>query len=98
MIEATCPACAKDVELRVQTHVASSYSGDASGRFFDRDYRLGQPMAWWPVGDARRAEWRETERAVFDDASSAEEACYASCSACDAELCVVARWVSALAR
>ena len=41
VVDETCPACGKRSRLRCQTHVASDYSGDASGRFHDREYHLG---------------------------------------------------------
>ncbi|HVK75724.1 MAG TPA: hypothetical protein VM734_20480 [Kofleriaceae bacterium] len=91
-VEARCPFCRDVVRLRCQTHVASDHAGDATGRFHDRDYELGQPMAWWPREherfDAwRGGRWRAEERAPGFD----QEACYATCT-CGAELYVVVRF------
>lgn len=80
-----CPSCATNTTIRAQTHVASDYGGDATGRFHDRTYRLGETMAWWPREDQRFDRWRE----VYEDAI---EACYSNCSACNAELCAVIRF------
>lgn len=92
-VEALCPACGNVVRLRCQTHVASDYGGDTTGRFHDRDYELGQAMAWWPRDDKRFELWRagrwrsEDRESAFD-----AEACYATCSICDASLYVVLRF------
>jgi hypothetical protein len=55
--EAVCPRCGAS-GLRGQTHIASSYAGDKSGRFFDRTYELGEQMAWWATDDPRYPEWK----------------------------------------
>ncbi len=89
LIDAACPACARSALVRCQTHVASSYDGDASRRFHDREYRLGQRMAWSQPGDPRHDEWRQ-EYGAAD--SLAEEPCYSDCTACGAELLVVIRF------
>jgi hypothetical protein len=96
-------------EVRCQTHVASSYRGDASGRFHDRAYRVGEAMAWWPRGDRRWGEWRvwggrggvsdregEAGEAGEADEEREEEACYADCAACGAELYVIVRFRAAV--
>jgi predicted RNA-binding Zn-ribbon protein involved in translation (DUF1610 family) len=93
VVDETCPACGKRSRLRCQTHVASDYSGDASGRFHDREYHLGQRMAWWPrehIGFERwRADrWHRDRNSV--DAAFDEEACHATCPVCDADLFVSA--------
>ena len=91
-VEATCPVCARSTALRCQTHVASSYAGDGTGRFFDREYRLGDTMAWWAEQDARHANWSQHSRGIGDNWSCIDEACDASCSACGSALCVVLRF------
>jgi hypothetical protein len=89
VVDATCPACARDVSLRCQTHVASSFDGDARGRFCHRDYRLGEPMAWWPPDSERYSDWRVNGRTDGDMSDTEdEEACYASCPLCAAKLFV----------
>jgi hypothetical protein len=52
-VSATCPLCGKAAIVRAQTMFASSYDGDETGRFFDRNYSLGAAMAWWPPKDSR---------------------------------------------
>ena len=85
--EGRCPACHTRSIVRAQTHVASSFDGDSSGRFCDRTYKLGDEMAWWPPADGRCEEWH------FDADPHARpavrEACYATCTHCRAELCMV---------
>ena len=44
--EDSCPSYRKKVTIRCQTHFCSDYDGDASGRFRDRTYKLGDKMAW----------------------------------------------------
>jgi hypothetical protein len=85
LIDARCPACNQRVVLRCQTQVASDYDGDASGRFHDREYRLGEALRWWPRGSEQYN--RSRNRGV--DTSHDEEACHASCADCGASLFVV---------
>ena len=82
-----CPACQSSQNLRAQTHVASSFSGDERGRFSNRSYRLGEAMAWWLPNDSRYPDWFKS----CDPAhmSPVQEACYSECVGCRAELCVV---------
>lgn len=85
--DSLCPACGTTQKLSMQTHVASSYSGDERGRFFDLTYRIGEAMRWWPADDPRHAAWREGGDPGHT--SPVREACYATCTGCRAELCVV---------
>ena len=87
----TCLACRREASIRCQTHIASSYDGDETGRFFDRDYRLGERMAWWVPGHKNYPEWREEEGLPISS-NDAVEACYSRCESCDAGLCVVLRF------
>jgi len=80
-VDAQCPACGALARIRCQTHVASDYGGDSTGRFHDREYALGQKMAWWPPGHER-----------FESELANEEACYSECGSCGADLCVVIRF------
>ena len=93
VIEATCPSCRRVSSLRAQTHVASDYSGDASGRFHDRQYRLGESMAWWPTSDPRYVGWR-ANAAPVQGIGSASEACYTDCLSCGAKLYAVIEFES----
>lgn len=91
IVSAHCPACGKEVDIRCQTHVASSYGGDTTGRFFDEEYRLGDPMRWWPRGHKKYEEWRVDGRKTNESLprKTDSECCYASCPACKAELFVI---------
>ena len=92
-IETRCPVCGNNSLLRCQTHVASDYAGDASGRFHGREYRLGQTMAWWPRTDKRFDSWRAQRRRVGHvEPEVDEEACYATCKLCNAPLYVIVRF------
>jgi hypothetical protein len=90
-VHGQCPAHGGPALISVQTHVASSFEGDAAGRFHDRNYQLGQGMRWWLPEDPRYAEWRVESRKIPPSHArrSCQEACYAVCTDCRAELCVV---------
>jgi hypothetical protein len=92
-----CPACGKEAPLLCQTHVASSFDGDETGRFCDRSYNLYERMVWWPREDPRFEDWPRAEHSELrdprlldaigppeppDDAYEAAEACYARCELC----------------
>ncbi|WP_157603835.1 hypothetical protein [Rhizobacter sp. Root1221] len=82
-----CPACRTSAMLRAQTHVAASFQGNGQGRFSGRTYRLNESLAWWPPTDPRYLSWQEgcdpAHRPLI------EEACYAECLSCHAELCAI---------
>ena len=94
VFEGRCPACGTAAMLRAQTHVASSYDGDASGRFHDSEYRLGESMKWWARDDPRFADWPADREFSKPEANNQleEEACYATCPNCKASLCVLLRF------
>ena len=86
-VQADCPACGQHTVIRCQTHVASSFDGDDSGRFCHRTYRLGERMPWFSpneTGYHRRQEMMEPCNQL-----NAREACYSNCTSCAAELYVV---------
>lgn len=83
--EALCPACGRGALIRAQTHVASSYGGDANGRFHDRTFALGERMPWLDVAsDQYAGEWPFSETP-----GDAHEACYSRCEECSAALFAV---------
>lgn len=87
-----CPACHRDATIRCQTHVASSYDG-STGRFMNREYRLGEKMRWWEETHPDYATWRVMgHRSPRPDSSHDEEACYSECTLCGARLYVVLRF------
>ncbi len=92
-VDAPCPGCGQLSRIRCQTHVASGYSGDGSGRFHDREYELGEQMAWWPRDHDEFDGWRANRMQAAPEGSSFdEEACYASCQSCGAALFAVVRF------
>ena len=93
VVEATCPACGSQATLRCQTHVASDFAGDGSRRFHDREYRVGDSMAWWPSSDSRFPQWRANRTSnPRVDPNVDEEACHATCNQCAAPLFVILRF------
>jgi hypothetical protein len=90
--EVTCPACGVRAPVRCQTHVASDYGANGDGRFHDVEYRLGERMRWCPEDDPDFPTWRVGGRRDGSDPSWDEEACYVTCEACHAALCVVIRF------
>lgn len=83
----TCPACKAPAVLRAQAHVAASHQGNEQGRFSGRTYRLNESLAWWTQEDPRYVSWQES--CDPSHRPRIEEACYAECLNCHAELCVV---------
>lgn len=94
IVEGRCPACKTKTTIRAQTHVASSYDGDASGRFHESEYQIGETMRWWDRDDSRFEKWPADRELSQPEVKSGreEEACYATCSNCNASLCVVLRF------
>ncbi len=92
-VEDVCAACGQQATLRCQTHVASSYGGDADGRFFDEVYSLGEKMRWFERGHRDYWQWRNDGRVNPDDDMQVdEEACYSDCLQCGADIVVVVRF------
>ena len=89
--EATCPSCHQLATIECQTHIASSFNGDKTGRFCHRTYRLGDKMLWYPLGHLRFNKWREDSE-PDQPPNQAVEACYCECQNCKAELCAVIRF------
>jgi hypothetical protein len=86
-VETKCPVCQKQVELRCQTHAASDYDGDQAGRFHDKEYRLGEPLRWWPKGHKNYPTWRVNGRIGSPNEGEFDwECCYTSCPSCRANL------------
>lgn len=91
--EALCPDCGRGASIRAQCYVASSRSG-LDGRFHDREYRLGERMAWWAPDDPDYVDWRDEGGSVrLAGDAEVRECCYASCRRCDTELFAVIRFV-----
>lgn len=88
--EFQCPNCLQVVVANCQTHVASDYNGDATGRFFDRTYNLGERMVWWSKSDPNYNDWCD-EYSIKETnfVESCKEACYVACPNCGTDLYVV---------
>ena len=93
--EELCPHCGETRRIRAQTHVASSYDGDESGRFQDDTYSLQDKMRWWRVGHADFEKWKDGNRKVIEGIDDREvfECCHASCMSCAGEIYAVIRFV-----
>jgi hypothetical protein len=91
VFQATCPVCGRHARVRAQTHVASSFDGDERGRFADREYEIGQALYWWPRTHRAFDTWRDAGIVTPDlsEPDRVEDACYARCSGCHAELFAV---------
>lgn len=90
LITARCPSCSCEVQLRCQTHIASDYGGDESGRFHDREYRVGDPLKWWPQQSPKYAKWRVNGiigGSGYGDFDT--ECCYTACPECKTNLYAV---------
>jgi hypothetical protein len=89
-----CPNCKKIAKIKCQTHVASSFDGDSTGAFRNREYEIGDIMRWWSKEDARFNEWRVNGKKVNNRPETKDdfECCYAICSNCDAELYALIRF------
>ncbi len=87
IINACCPVCQEQVELRCQTHVASSFDSDEATGFRNREYHLGERMAWWSRGDKKYTDWRANLQINGPSADSEDaECCYTDCPICKSEL------------
>ncbi|MEQ9073141.1 MAG: hypothetical protein RLP09_04740 [Sandaracinaceae bacterium] len=76
-----CPHCGQVVEARAQVHVAADFDGDETGRFLNREYRLGEKMRWF--SDADELDWigfceRNPVGALYETTT-------VTCSLCSAE-------------
>ena len=89
IIRSRCPSCGKQSEIKCQTHIASSFDGDESGRFCNRIYHIGEKLAWWSKGSKKYDEWRIKGKKDFDNSTIDFECCYASCLSCNAQLYVI---------
>jgi hypothetical protein len=83
-----CPACGVDTAIRAQCHIASSYDGDISGRFCDKDYQLKQKMAWWSDDHPESKSWADGDNQIAPK-SEIIECCYSICMKCNGSLYAV---------
>jgi hypothetical protein len=92
LLEMDCPACGQATMLRAQTHMASDYEGDERGRFMDREYRLGEPMWWFPKDTPDYPDWMTWGTGQVADI--VYEVCPACCPLCDSEVYAVVKFKS----
>lgn len=88
-VKATCPNCNKDAELMCQTHAASSFDGDETGRFCDHIYEIGDTMRWFDKADPRYMEWKSNGFTGTLPEDTDMECCYTDCPLCNDECFVV---------
>lgn len=83
-----CPQCGTDQIIRAQTHVASDYDGDSSGRFHDEIYKLGETMRWWELSHKNYQKWKFGNRINIpnDFKNETSECCYSKCMNCNSNL------------
>ena len=88
-----CPKCDREVEIRCQTHIASSYGG-MDKRFHGETYHLGEKMQWWPPEHPDFEKWRVDGCVIpcEDDPQFDRECCCSKCLSCGTELYVVIRF------
>ncbi|OQY44009.1 MAG: hypothetical protein DRR08_32125 [Candidatus Parabeggiatoa sp. nov. 2] len=93
LITHRCPNCSEQVDIRCQTHIASSYQGTTK-RFHNEIYRLGEKLRWWPTGHPDFEQWRVNGcvSPCEDDPLFDRECCYSECLSCGAELYIVIRF------
>jgi predicted protein tyrosine phosphatase len=84
LVDGVCPVCEQEGRIRCQTHIASSADGNETGRFCDREYALGDKMAWWGPGHRRFESW-------LKDGEASEE-CHSRCVTCEASVIVDIRF------
>lgn len=85
--EMTCPACHEHATIRCQTHIASDFGGDETGRFCHRVFKIGDRMPWYPEGHPEYDTWCfEGDPWTVEDA---REACYSTCQKCQEDLFAV---------
>ncbi len=89
VFDALCPFCSSISLIKAQCHVASTFEGDALGRFCNKTYRLNEDMLWWKQGNSRWPEWIAGGQSVRESMHLIDECCYANCTACNAEMFVV---------
>jgi hypothetical protein len=87
VINRVCPKCKLQGLIKCQTHFCSDYGGDVTGRFHDREYLLGEKMAWWGREDPRHSVWANSNHRVLLE--KFDECCCATCMTCNTNLYVV---------
>lgn len=81
-----CPSCMKKSELLFQTHMASSFDGDESGRFCQNEYLVGEKMRWWSPDSESFAKWIDKYKSVKVSSEEFQECCYGECLTCKSEI------------
>lgn len=83
-----CPACSNEVSFVAQTHIASDFEGDASGRFANEVYSLGERMRWFSADHPDFETWKTWG----GESSSVEEECPATCPNCKTRVVALIRF------
>lgn len=100
VITGYCPFCEVDKEIECQTHVASSFDGDETGRFCQRSYKLGEPMAWWKNENKMFNSWRNGNYLKGNELPKNIdfESCYSTCVSCKGKLYVIVMFIDLIPR
>lgn len=79
-----CPNCFSHSKMKAQTHIASDYEGDETGRFMERTYQLGEKMAWYDVYSEEYIDWMTWGKPINNQPVT--EYCHTSCMSCQRDL------------
>jgi hypothetical protein len=88
-IERICPSCNVKSCIKCQTHFYSDYNSDESGRFHERNYKIGETMAWWSSSNPKHSEWRDSNYGQEDKYYEDSECCFSECLNCGGKLFVI---------
>ena len=89
-----CPVCGEITDVTAQTHFASSYDGDDTGRFALRTFRLGEAMPWFPKESPKFGDWRKGAVSIVQVGDGRlQECCYSDCQAHGDQLYAVIEFV-----
>lgn len=91
VFDETCPACGIRATLRAQTHIASDYEGDKTGRFMENEHKLGERMRWFARDSQDYDTWATWGWLLGTE--EVREVCPANCMACGAKLYAVLEFV-----
>lgn len=96
IIKEKCPKCNQTRIIKCQTHIASDFGGDDSGRFCEREYKLGEEMAWYPISHKKYLEWKVNGKISSNETLEEidYECCYSQCTNCRVNLYVVIKFQS----
>ena len=80
-----CPTCGKISNIKLQTHIASSYDGIDNSRFHENNYKVGDKMSWFDKNDERYSLWKNGNSKNITERNIDLECCYGTCELCNTE-------------